>query len=207
MFKKLINLVLLFPLCAFGQTDEINISAAFSNFIDLRISGNASIKWNVQTIDDYQNGFLIMQANSMVAFEVASSTNFSIQMAMTPMTDGQGNELDIRNLTTRLVVPTVRKAEEGSRWNFGTHDLGGITEMGVNYTSGVFICSTSPKTILVSAGSGNAGDYSANQFRIAVGLGSINWSSQIPIPSLLDQNITPGTYSGTLTLTALPEAI
>ena len=103
MFKKLIFLIFLFPLCSFGQTDEINISAAFSNFIDLRISGNASIKWNVQTIDDYQNGFLIMQANSMVAFEVASSTNFSIQMAMTPMTDGQGNELDIQATPTFIL--------------------------------------------------------------------------------------------------------
>lgn len=206
MQRLLYFLLLAFPCITFAQTDEINISAAFSNFIDLRIQGASSVEWQVTTIKQYQEGF--WPASNKVTFQVASSNSFSVDMAFTPMSDGAGNELDIRNIVTRLEVDRPKaESEEGVRWGFGSNDSGNNGYEPNFRVTGEIFGSTTAKTIIVPGPSGNAGTYEDNEFTLRIGLGRIEFLQRIGMPSMLDQNITPGTYTGTITLTAIPEAL
>ncbi|MEM9936415.1 MAG: hypothetical protein AAF824_22505, partial [Bacteroidota bacterium] len=67
-----ISLILLLLLSTFqlvAQSDEINISAAFSTFIDLKIVGNANVDWVISTITEYETGF--NPGANMVTFQVS----------------------------------------------------------------------------------------------------------------------------------------
>ena len=50
-------LLLAFPSGLFAQADDINISAAFTESIELRITTGGDISWSFTTINDYKNGF------------------------------------------------------------------------------------------------------------------------------------------------------
>lgn len=206
MMKKLLYILLLsFPSITLAQTDEINISAAFSTFIDLKIVGNANVQWTVNTLERYQNGFHPYE--NQVTFQVASSNSFSVEMGMTPLADPSGNEIDLKNIILRVFIPESRLAEKDVRFYFPDPDYIRETVEGGIWKSGDFFPTTTPKPIILPGSQGNAGSYEDNEFTLAIGLGAYNHTAQIGMKRLLDQNITPGTYTGTMTLTAIPEAL
>lgn len=209
MMRNIQILLLLLLLSSTGlhaQTDEINISAAFTNFIDLRIQGTSSIQWTVATIQDYKEGF--WPGSSPITFQVASSTSFSVDMNTSPMTDGQGNSLDLKNLTIFILAREEKAtSEKGQKWNFGSGDYDPEGVSGGWAFSEKWWGENVDKTILVPGPAGNAGSYEDNEFTLRIGLGRIEYMQKIGMPSLLDQNITPGTYAGTITLTAIPQAL
>ena len=191
---------------ASAQSDEINISAAFSSSIDLRIASGANINFTFSTLEEYQNG-----KSGASTFEVASSVNFSVAMSYTPFTNADGDEIDLRNLTIRLRVPEARSSEVGVRWSYpiGTVLTNELAKDGLYY-SGTYLATTAPQTVLLPGPSGNAGTYEDNQFEIVFHMGYQGRNdalSGIGLPSLLDQNIAPGTYTCTVTLEAIPEAL
>ncbi|MEM6768672.1 MAG: hypothetical protein AAF655_27280, partial [Bacteroidota bacterium] len=185
--------------------EDINISAAFSTFIDLKIVGNANVDWVISTITEYETGF--NPGANMVTFQVSSSNNFSVAMSMTPMSDGNGNEVDLRNIAVRLFVPEARAAEEGVRWDFAPGDYYVKSTANGWRKSAIWTPTSSDKTILLPGSQGNAGGYVENEFQLGLGLGAKATFDNLPITNLLEQNITPGTYTGTMTLTAIPEAL
>ena len=190
MKVKVLFLTLLLPVLMNAQTDEINISAAFTTSLSLRITGNANVEWVVATIDDYKEGFW------PVPFEVSASVNYSVEVSMNDLTDGAGNTLDIENVGFRI---------EGN--GTAMHDRLGTSHVwtkGTGNLSGVYVASTTPQTLLTPGPDGNAGGYDQNQFKLRIGLASENIRNQSGLPSLLDQNITPGTYTSVVTLTAIP---
>ena len=207
MMRNIYSLFLLLLLSVpslHAQTDEINISAAFSTFIDLKIVGNANVEWVITTIDDYKKGFTPSQ--NMITFQVASSNNFSVAMSMTPLADASGNEIDLKNILVRLFVPTSRSAEKGVRWDWGTEDYYTRTTASGWLKSALWYPSSTEKVILQPGSQGNAGTYEQNEFNIGLGLGH-SATSNVGMTNLLEQNISPGTYTGTMTLTAIPEAL
>lgn len=186
-----------------AQSDEINISAAFTNFIDLRVVGGASIQFNFTTISHYQNGIV---NNSGSTIEIASSTNFDVIASFTPFVNADGDEIDQRNLTYLIHVDPARASEKGSKWDFGTPQqnirVAGTTN-GRLHSAG-FYAEQADVKILEAGPEGNAGSYEENQFGIWWRLGYVSHTSNIGLPPLLDQNIAPGTYTTTMTLMAMP---
>ena len=198
--------LLCIPFCmTYAQSDEINISAAFSSSIDLRVTDGANINFSFTSLEEYQQG-----KSGPAWFEVASSVNFNVDISMTPFTNADGDEIALKNLSFRVGVPSARASEEGVRWNFGSWNTssGSIT-YGDNYLSGISYATTTPRTILTAGPSGNAGSYEDNRFRISFFLGYASHQviQEINLPTLLDQNIAPGTYTCTVTLEAIPEAL
>ncbi|MEM6766913.1 MAG: hypothetical protein AAF655_18395, partial [Bacteroidota bacterium] len=176
-----ISLILLLLLSTFqlvAQSDEINISAAFSTFIDLKIVGNANVDWIISTISNYENGFA--PSKNLVTFQVSSSNNFSVAMSMTPMSDGNGNEVDLRNIAVRLFVPEARAVEEGVRWDFAPGDYYSKGSSGGWRKSAMWTPTSSDKTILLPGSHGNAGGYVENEFLLALGLGTKTAVDNLP---------------------------
>ena len=107
-------------------------------------------------------------------------------------------------------VEDTAYVDRGTRWDFGPSDTqrfdGNATASGlVNY--GHIIASNTPKTLIVPAGDGNAGDFSDNRFYLALHVGYVGTLRKLGKPLLLDQNIQPGTYTCTMILTAIPSII
>ncbi|MEM6766936.1 MAG: hypothetical protein AAF655_18515 [Bacteroidota bacterium] len=206
MLKSLITTVSLvfISVSIIAQTDEINISASFAQSIELRISGNSSISFTFSTLSDYKVGKV-----GNASFEVASSTSFEVSASFTPFTNENGDQLDLINLAYCIAVEDGRAGEAGIRWNFGTpdypmFDLTSNANWSHTYT-GVFVASQTEKTILTPGSSGNAGEFEENRFLIQIRLGTINDHADMGGRlSLLDQNIPPGIYTCTMTLTAIP---
>ncbi|MEM8897865.1 MAG: hypothetical protein AAGC85_07160, partial [Bacteroidota bacterium] len=102
-----------------------------------------------------------------------------------------------------------RASEKGTKWDFGTpqQDIrAGGTTNGRLHSAG-FYAEQAEVKILESGPEGNAGSYEENQFKIWWRLGYTTHTSKIGLPPLLDQNIAPGTYTTTMTLTAMPIAL
>ena len=192
-----------------AQTDEINISASFAQSIELRVIGSSSVNFTFSTIADYTNGKWFADRKK-VGFEVASSTSFIVQASFTPFTSAEGNTIELFNLNYWMGVEEELIGGRGTRWEFGTSDVprytGQLTVQGL-YSYGEFVGSTTPKTIVTPAGNGNAGNFEENRFYIVPHIGYSWLLKQLGKPNLLDQNIQPGVYSCTMTLTAIPQAL
>ncbi len=188
-----------------AQSDEINIHASFSLSLSLRVTSGANINFTFNTLQDYQEG-----KNGMSFFEVASSTDFNIDISFTPLTNAAGDEIELKNITHRLSFPLDRMVEEGVRWNFGTPNTSKGSSIGDNDHHGpVSFATTTPRTILVPGSRGNAGGYIENKYRLVLALGRPSHTNvpEINLPTLLDQNIAPGIYTCTVTLEAIPVVI
>ena len=195
---------ILLPFSAQAQSDEINISAAFSSSIDLRIASGANINFVFSTLNDYQTG-----KTGKSSFEVASSVSFSIAISMTPFTNENGDEIDLKNLLFRVGVPDSRMGEEHNRWDFAQANTGtgwALVRGGGEYLSALHYATTEPRTILLPGPTGNAGSYEDNTYLLKFHFGDYN-RGLVNLPPLLDQNIAPGTYTCTVTLEAIPEAL
>ncbi|MEM8897048.1 MAG: hypothetical protein AAGC85_03050 [Bacteroidota bacterium] len=196
---------ILIPFYSSAQSDEINISAAFSSSIDLRVTDGANINFTFATLEDYQNG-----KGGTSKFEVASSVNFSVDMSITPFVNAEGDEIDPKNLCFRVGVPIARASEEGVRWVFGS---GNAYDKNYTTSAGIYgplhYSTSTPRTVLTPGSKGNAGSYEDNQFHLSISFGNPNHKDlpAIQLPILLDQNIAPGTYTCTVTLEAIPEAL
>lgn len=194
--------ILSFSYTAYAQSDEINISASFSQSIALRVTSGANLNFTFSTLEDYQKGKF-----GVSNFEVASSTDFNIDVSFTPLTNPAGDEIELKNITHRLSFSLERMVEQGLRWNFGTPNTSRGSSVGDNNHHGpISFATTSPRTILTPGTNGNAGSYEENQFRIVLCLGLPYHTNDpaIKLPTLLDQNIAPGTYTCTVTLEAIP---
>ncbi|MEM6767286.1 MAG: hypothetical protein AAF824_12335 [Bacteroidota bacterium] len=201
---------LAFSVSTFAQTDEINISASFAQSIELRIVGNASVDFSFNTLNNYKKG--IATDLTSTAFEVSSSTSFEVQADFTPLTNSTGDQLDMRNLIFNIIVPEDKYAERGVRWDIGTRDFPhhdgasnpASTPVGPIRFLGIFTGAGGPKTILVPGPAGNAGSFEDNSFYLQFAIGFHIHNGQLGIPILLDQNVPPGIYTCTMTLTAIP---
>ncbi|MEM9934879.1 MAG: hypothetical protein AAF824_14735 [Bacteroidota bacterium] len=201
-------LLLAFPSGLFAQADDINISAAFTESIELRITTGGDISWSFTTINDYKNGFLAHKR--MVEYEVASSVNFSVQCQITAMTNANGDELNLGNISLRPGVKDEYLGDRGSRWEWSEGDESAYTTNHKGVTRGdIFFGDklTSPRTLVVPGPTGNAGDFSQNQYVFMIGMGAKGHIVDNGLPPMLDQNISPGTYTGTIILTAIPETL
>lgn len=198
--------ILAFSVSTFAQSDEINISASFTQSIELRVIGNSSLNFTFSTISHYQGGQ--HKSNNAVGFEVASSTSFEVQAQFTPFTNESGDQIDIDNVTYHIGIPPDKVSEWGKRW-----DLPKPVEELVNRISGslhiygFFVASSSPQTMITPGPEGNAGGFDENRFYLTICIGWWNHIKRIGKPQLLDQNIQPGTYNCTMTLTAIPVII
>ncbi len=201
MKQIILSLVLLsFSICAFSQSDEINISAAFSQSIELKIIGDANVNFVFATISQYQNGYNTYDdSKNAVHFQVASSTNFQVDFSHTAFTDGAGNTLDSRYFYYR-VTHGGDVQEVGKRFIFSEGHLDNPSgNMGPAH-----VLDNTTRTTLEPGPSGNAGRFEDNYFIIRFGCGNSTMREVTGLPSLLDANITPGTYTATLTVTAVP---
>ncbi|MEL6194820.1 MAG: hypothetical protein AAFR66_22355 [Bacteroidota bacterium] len=206
MRRSILSFSLAFCLfSAFAQSDEINISASFAQSIELRITSGGTMNWTFSSLNDYNKG-KYADAN----FQVASSTSFEVSAAFTPFTNENGNQIDLRNLTYHIGIAEGRQNEKGVRWDFpapdySRHNMRAMASGGVtHYFVGFFTGSETDKTILTPGPSGNAGSFDDNTFCIRMSLGWSTHNQQMGIPILLDQNIQLGTYTCTMTLTAIP---
>ncbi|MEM7660149.1 MAG: hypothetical protein AAF399_28830, partial [Bacteroidota bacterium] len=181
-------------------TDQIEVSASFSTFMELEIY-EATVNWSIQTVEDYTTGFWPIERP--IPFSVASSTNFRIDYRNTPMVNEQGVEIDIQNMAYRLEPANNDvKAEYGIRYQWPVGDGG---RKGKDKLSGIFVASFTDRTILLPGPAGNAGSFEKNAWKIRIGFASPNIRAITGLPILLDQNIAPGTYTTILTLTAYAE--
>ena len=190
-----------FCLSIHAQSDEINISASFAQSIELKIIGGASASFTFATISQYQNGYNSGTApGSKIRFQVASSTNFQLDVAHTPFTSEKGDVLESRYFFYRFQNRNGNE-EYGSRFIWGDYDL----HSGENSaTSGSYVMDGSTKTVIEPGPAGNAGNFEDNDYNIVIGCGNVHIRAVHNLPTLLDANITPGNYTATMTLTAVP---
>lgn len=202
MLKRtlLIFLLIISFYCIQAQTDDIQISASFSTSIDLRIDGDANVNWDIDTREEYENGFWPVERRT--GFSVSSSVNFRVDIASTRMLDGTGNELPLWNLGYRIEpANSAVQAEYNNRYVWGPKDGAGESAR----LSGIYIASESEKTVIMPGPAGNAGGYDNNAYKIRTGISANNIRAITGQPRLIEQNITPGTYVTILTLTAYAE--
>ncbi|MEM7511470.1 MAG: hypothetical protein AAF388_11090 [Bacteroidota bacterium] len=188
---------------AFAQSNEINISASFAQSIELKIVSGGSMNFTFTTLERYQNG-----TSAIANFQVASSTDFEVAIGFTPFTNADGDEIDLSNLNYCLAVLPEDLGDAGQRWNFATPeyevwDLVKASSWKYHFT-GIYTSSQGEKTVITPGPSGNAGNFSENSFFLQIRLADRTYQNVANAPSLLDQNIQPGTYTCTVTLTALP---
>ena len=174
-----------------AQSDEINISAAFSSSIDLTVTDGANISFTVASLDDYNNGLADNSGDTYTAtFVINSSVDFKVDLVATDFTNPDGGVLNANNFGYQVI-------DNGTNVVGTNHLLLGAT--------------TSPSTlallgtdteIITSSGDGNAGSSAANSFKIRFQLGTAAVRAVSGLAPLLDQNIAPSTYSSTVTLTA-----
>ena len=203
MKQTILSLFLLsFSICAFAQSDEINISAAFEQSIELQIVGNANCSFTFSSIAHYTNGFAANgnHGSNHIQFQVASSTDFQVDMSNTAFTDGAGNTLDARYFHVRLHYQNDA-SDYKDRYDWGPSDGFGIKST----LSGAYILQEGvTRTVVIPGPNGNAGNFEDNDFKIRIGVGVQSVAARNKLPIMLDANITPGTYTSVLTLTAVP---
>ncbi|MEM8896876.1 MAG: hypothetical protein AAGC85_02175, partial [Bacteroidota bacterium] len=209
-FESLMNksFVLLSLFCitfslSYTQSDEINISAAFSSSIDLRIASGANINWTFATLKDYTEGKC-----GFPVFQVASSVNFNVYFSMTPFTSPDGDEIDLKNITYWWGVAKEKSAEVGDRIVFGDAHYGTGTAIHAGVFHGGLNYGTTSEMHLIGPGpGGNAGGYEENTFTISICINHGSHRATVGMPNLLDQNIAPGTYTATIKLEASAAAL
>ncbi|MDX2249565.1 MAG: hypothetical protein SF052_22465 [Bacteroidia bacterium] len=172
-----------------AQSDDINISAAFSSSIDLTVTSGANISFVVATLDNYTNGLADPTAYNS-EFEVNSSVSFKVDLTSTNFTDAAGNVLDAANFGYTI-------ADNGTNVAGTNHLLLGD----VNTPSAMAVLGTNNE-IVTATGSGNAGNAAANAYVLKFELGTAAARAVSGLPTMLEQNITPGTYTAVVTLTA-----
>ncbi|MEM9936886.1 MAG: hypothetical protein AAF824_24875 [Bacteroidota bacterium] len=185
----------------YTQSDEINISAAFNQSIELQIVGNANCSFTFSSVNHYKNGFAANSnhGSNHIQFQVESSTNFQVDMTNTDFTDGDGNILDSRFFHVRL-MNLNNVSQIGSRFTFSPGNGFSIPANG----SDAYILDKATKTLILPGPNGNAGNFEENHFQIRIGVGIAGILKKNNLPNMLDANITPGTYTSVLTLTAVP---
>ncbi|MEM6767494.1 MAG: hypothetical protein AAF655_21325 [Bacteroidota bacterium] len=203
--RSIYFLLIWIPASVFSQSDEINISASFAQSIELRITNGANVSWTFTTISQYETGFSPQSRH--VDFEVASSINFSVQFEMGPMTNAGGDQLDIGNISLRPCIKLEDIGLIGTRHEFGESTYS-VPVNSKGYLAGkVFPANAGVQTLFTPGPNGNAGDFSDNQLAIRIGMGAYGQTQWWGMKTMLEQNITPGTYTGTMTLTAIPQAL
>lgn len=199
---KRVYFILSFLACTvstFAQSDEINISASFAQSIALTVYDGANITFEFNSLEKYQSGL-----SGSSKFQVSSSTSFNVDMSFTPFVNADGDEIDLKNLEFSLAATgsTNTPAGQGDKWNFGTGNITSRNLPGVqrNYAT------LEPRTVVLAGPSGNAGSTDENDFIVYFDFGVPTWlnSAEIGLPTLLEQNIAPGTYTCTVTLEAIP---
>ncbi|MEZ4828645.1 MAG: hypothetical protein R3C61_20525 [Bacteroidia bacterium] len=189
LFLSLYGLMCISPGIILSQTDDIQVSAAFSSSIDLTVTSGANINFVVATLGEYTGG-VSSPYNYISDFEVNSSVDFKVDISSTNFTDAAGNILNVGNFGYRI-------SDNGTYAVGANHLLLGD----VNSPSAIAVLG--PNTEIITAtGSGNAGPASANAFRLQFELGTPAVRALSGLPELLNQNIVPGTYTGVVTLTA-----
>ncbi len=161
MRQIILSLVFLgFSISIFAQSDEINISAAFAQSIELQIVGNANCSFTFSSIAHYTNGFAANRnhGSNHIQFQVASSTNFQVDMSNTAFTDGAGNTLDARYFHVRLQYQNDA-GDYKDRYDWGPSDGFGIKST----LSGAYILEEGvTRTVVIPGPNGNAGNYQEN---------------------------------------------
>ncbi len=199
MKNQLILFFFLVPLLAVSQTDEIAITASFKSVIDLRIVGPANVYFEFNTVEDYVHG-LDEFHNNYVQFEVGSTTNFELEFDHSDFVDEVGNILDSRYFYFRLQYLSGVEYV-GERFFYG---LGDGLPTGDPSLSNVFVLENLPKLLIEPGPEGNRGYYDSNYYEMQFGCGTYPVRALSGLLNLIDANISPGTYTSTLTLTAFP---
>ncbi|MCI4668197.1 MAG: hypothetical protein MRZ79_08670 [Bacteroidia bacterium] len=180
----------IFTKLGFAQSsDEITINAAFSSYINLNVTEGANINFSVKSIGDYTGG-MSSPYNYFSIFEVSSSQNFKVDLVATTFGDGNGNFLDANNFGYRI-------SDEGEHLVNVNHLLLGAT----NSPSNLALLGANTE-IVTPTGDGNAGSNLQNRYKLQFELGTPGVRALSGLPRLLDQNISPASYVGTVTLTA-----
>lgn len=195
MFRQILLIVFCFVFWAtwtpaFSQTsDEITINASFSSYITLNVTEGDNINFKVKSIGDYAGG-LSSPYDYFSIFEVASSQDFKVDLVATTFSDGNGSTLDADNFGYRI-------SDEGLHLVNVNHLLLG----GTNSPSDLALLGQNAE-VVTATNQGNAGSNIQNRFKLQFELGTPGVRALSSLPRLLDQNITPASYVGTVTLTA-----
>ncbi|GAB4420846.1 MAG: hypothetical protein OHK0039_34960 [Bacteroidia bacterium] len=171
------------------DSDDIQVSASFSSSIDLTVTAGSQISFNVVTLDDYTNGLADATAYNST-FEVNSSVDFQVDFTATDFSDGAGNTINANNFGYVI-------SDAGSHAAGTNHLL-----LGASTTPSAYALLGDDNTIVEATGSGNAGPGTANRFTLKFELGTSSVRALSGLPTLLEQNIAPATYTSTVTLTA-----
>ena len=169
--------------------DDIQINAAFSSSIDLTVTDGTNINFTIATMGEYTGG-VASPYDYYADFEVNASQDFQVALSSTAFTDGNGNTLDAGNFGYRLI--------DNGTYESGTHHL----LLGGSGSPSALAILGPPQVIITATGDGNAGPASANAYRIHFELGTPETRALSGLPTLLDQGIVPGIYTGVVTLTA-----
>jgi hypothetical protein len=191
-------------------SDEISVEANFSHFIDMRIAGNRNLDYAFSGIDHFKNGI----AQGPIFFEIASSVNFSVSVAFTPMADAAGNVVELDNIVywfgpIREPGPgNEGNGGIGSRYDFAPgdhHGFMGQPREGI-IASYFYDATTTLRTILMPGPRGNKGTYEDNRFGMIVEIGTeFNKNRRVRGKRLIDSNVRAGTYHATLVLSVVAE--
>lgn len=183
------SFALFFAGSTFAQSDDIQISAAFSSSIDLTVTDGANISFTVASLDDYTNGLADATAYTST-FEVNSSVDFKVDLVATDFADASGNVLDADNFGYVI-------SDNGTNTVGTNHKL-----LGATTTPSSYALLGTDSEIISATGTGNAGTAAANSFKLKFELGTAAVRTVSSLPALIDQNVAPATYASTVTLTA-----
>ncbi|MDX1908766.1 MAG: hypothetical protein SF053_17145 [Bacteroidia bacterium] len=171
------------------DTDDIQVNAVFKPVIDLRVTGGASINFLVATLGEYEGG-VSSPFDYFSDFDVSSSVNFQVMLSNTPFLDEEGRELDSRNVGFRI--------QDNGTYQAGVNHL----LLGQPVSPSALAVMGTPVTLVSATGSGNAGNRTANAYRLHFELGTPDTRAISGLTSMLEQRIAPSTYTSVVTLTA-----
>lgn len=192
------------PFFTQAQSGEVNLSASFVQSIELRVTGTTAVTWQFTSINHFKEGF--SPDLNIIEFEVASTSNFYVQVQITPMVNAEGDVIDRGNLSIRPAVRKERMSQKNLRWRWVRGFMAG-TNVNSSYEKGdVFFGDgfSSPVTLIEPGPAGNAGGFSDNQFQIMVGMGYFTHTQSRGKKRLLEQRHKAGSYSSNIILTAIP---
>lgn len=193
MHRFLLFLSLWLPLLSFSQADgNIQITANFETVLSLRLE-ETNILWEFKSLSQYEDGYWPVER--IVPFRVSSSHNWGLQVEFSKFKNTASEDtINLRNFTVRV------HCQDKNDWKRRVDFPSAPRENANSVLSGIYVGGSGPMTVLIPGPEGNAGDFDNNYFKFRIGLG--RWTDYTGMPPILDQRIAPGTYTGTLTVTA-----
>ena len=181
----------------FDDDDPFSPNPAAS-FLEMRVVQGAQLDFRVNGMQTYEQGIANTQRLN-ATFEVRASDNFQVQLSHSDFVNEWGQQLNARNFGLRIEDAGDHKI------NVHHHLLNGHRSPSRLVVLDGPLYLVTPKRRGNSGKGGNAGEGRDNRFYLHFEFATPAVLQAARLPSLLQQQVNPGTYRGDINLVVVPE--